>query len=305
MKKQRLDYKEKIDKIIQAIGISRSGLARRLEVSYKTVYRWIDKGVLPHRTKLREINQLFKQYVDLKDIVLQLRQEAEDPIKILKTNKAIRDRFVLDLTYHSNAIEGNHMTLREVEMSFGGGRIRDKEASDALEAVNHKKALEFLLDNVKSDFKINQEYILNLHKIIMHKFNDQLPGEYRTGGVNLPDVMKPLPLASDLPSRMNEFIKNINSYQKDVVNKIAHDHYQFEAIHPFFDGNGRVGRLIAITQSLSKGFAPVIIRVDDRKKYYLALGKADLGNYENIIEMIYQGLVRGYQLLRADNFKET
>jgi len=294
-----LSYKEKIDKIIQAIGISRSGFARRLEVSYKTVYRWLDKNVLPHRTKLREIDQLFKQYVGLKDIVLQLHQGSEDPIKILKTNKVIRDRFVLDLTYNSNAIEGNHMTAREVEMSFGGRRIRDKETSDALEALNHKSALEFLLDNVKPDFKISQEYILNLHKIIMHKFNDQLPGEYRTGRVNLTDAMEALPLASDLPDRMSKFIKNINSYQKDIISKIAHDHYQFEAIHPFFDGNGRVGRLITITQSLSKSFAPVIIRVEDRNKYYLALGKADLGNYDNMLEIIYQGLIRGYELLRA------
>ncbi|MCK4912488.1 MAG: Fic family protein [Candidatus Omnitrophica bacterium] len=299
MEKHCLNYREKIDKILEAIGISRSGLARRLEVSYKTVYRWLDKGVLPHRSKLREIDQLFKEYVDLKDIVLQLCQKSEDPIKLLKTNKKIRDKFTLDLTYHSNAIEGNHMTIGEVGIAFEGQGVRNKEASEALEATNHKKALEFLLGSIKPNFEINQDYILNLHKIIMDGLNYKLPGEYRTGGVNLTDAMKTLCSAQEVPLAMNKFIKNINSYQKDVISKIAHDHYEFEAIHPFFDGNGRVGRLIAITQSLSKGFAPVIIRVDDRNKYYLALGKADLGYYENMVGIIYESLIRGYELLRA------
>jgi len=299
MEQHYLNYKEKIDKIIEAIGVSRSGLARRLEVSYKTVYRWLDKGVLPHRSKLREIDQLFKQYVDLKDIVFQLGQNTDDPIKLLKTNKLIRDKFILDSTYHSNAIEGNHMTLKETEVAFQGGIIRDKEVTETLEVINHKKALEYLLDSVKDDFKIDQTYILNLHKIVMNNFNDKLPGEYRTSNVNLTDVMKTLSSFQEVPFKMNQFLKGINFYQKDIIAKVAHDHYQFEAIHPFFDGNGRVGRLITITQLLSQGFAPVIIKVDDRNKYYLALARADLGYYENIVGIIYEGLIRGYELLGA------
>ena len=62
--------KEKLDKIIAATGITRSQLARRLEVSYKTVYRWMDKGILAHPRQSRDINQLFKEYVDLREAVL-------------------------------------------------------------------------------------------------------------------------------------------------------------------------------------------------------------------------------------------
>jgi len=110
MKGYVLSDKEKLDKILEATGISRSELARRLEVSYKAVYRWLDKGIVPHPSQSRDIDQLFKEYVDLRGVVLQLRKKIKDPIRILKTDKKIRDRFFLDLTYHSNAIEGSRMS---------------------------------------------------------------------------------------------------------------------------------------------------------------------------------------------------
>jgi len=297
MKGYVLSDKEKLDKILEATAISRSELARRLEVGYKTVYRWLDKGITPHPSQSRDIDQLFKEYVDLRGVVLQLRKKAKDPIRILKTDKKIRDRFFLDLTYHSNAIEGSRMSLKEVEMAFQGKRVRGKELFEVLEAINHKNALEFLLDNIRSNFRIDQNYILRLHQIVMYNFNNKLPGKYRTAQVNLINTDKALPSAQEVPLKMGRLIKGINRYGRDLIGKIARDHYEFEAIHPFFDGNGRVGRLIMLTQLLSKGFCPAIIRIDDRYKYYMALGKADFGDYKNIIQMVCDSIIKGYEIL--------
>ncbi|MFH0839732.1 MAG: Fic family protein [Candidatus Omnitrophota bacterium] len=297
MKMFRLTGKEKLSKIMERTGISRSELARRLQVDYKTVYRWLDKSVAPHPAQSNDIDQLFKEYVDLRSIVLELRKKMPAPLGLLKTDKTIRDRFVLRMTYQSNAIEGSRMTEKETEMAFEGKKVRGKELFEILEAVNHKNAMGFLLDTIKSDFKIDRDYILRLHAMVMYNFNNKLPGKYRTGHVNLTNTEKPLPQAQDVPLKMGALIKEINNYGKNPIEKIAHDHYEFEAIHPFFDGNGRVGRLIMITQLLSKGFAPAIITIEDRYKYYMALAKGDMGDYKNIVQMVCDSVIGGYNLL--------
>ena len=288
--------KEKLEKIVEVIGASRAMLARRLEVDYKTIWRWLNKGVIPQKRQSQDIDQLFKEYVDLKQIVLELKKTNKDPIKILKSNEKIREDFILKMTYNSNAIEGSRMSLRETEKAINGQKVKGKELFEVLEAVNHKNALESMFKVICSDFKIDEKYILKLHEIVMYNFNNKLPGQYRTGHVNLTNADVQLPSAQDVPLKMRQFVKRINSYDSNPMANIAKDHYDCEIIHPFFDGNGRVGRLIIITQLLSKGFAPAVIRVEDRFKYYMGLEKCSFGNFTNITQMICDSTIEGYRL---------
>lgn len=192
------------------------------------------------------------------------------------------------------------MTLKETEMAVEGKKVRGKELFEVLEAVNHHNALLYMLDVIKPGFKITEDFILKIHSIVMYNFNNKLPGKYRTGYVNLTNTEKPLPSAHMVPLKMRFLAKDLNNYGKDILRKISRDHYEFESIHPFFDGNGRVGRIIMNTQLLSKGYPPAIIEIEDRYKYYLALSKGDLGDFKNLTQMICDSVIKGYNLLFAD-----
>jgi len=289
--------KEKLEKIIKITGISRSALARRLEIDYKTIWRWLDRDVTPHSRESRDIDELFKEHFDLREILSDLKRKIKNPIKTLKNNPKTWKELILKMTYNSNAIEGSRMTIKETEMAIAGQSVKGKELFEVLEAVNHKNAMEFMLKEITPGFKIDEKYILKLHEIVMYNFNDKLPGEYRTGYVNLTNSEIKLPSAQDVPLKMGQLIKKINSYGNDPLGKISKDHYEFEVIHPFFDGNGRVGRLIMITQFLSQGFAPAIITLEDRYKYYMGLEKSGLNDFNNLTQLTCEGVMMGYRLL--------
>ncbi|MDD5422099.1 MAG: Fic family protein [Candidatus Omnitrophica bacterium] len=303
MKRIEITDKDKLVRLIKEAGVSRSEIARLLEVSYKTVYRWIDKGVRPHPAQSRHLDELFKEHVDLSGFVERLKKSLSDPIKKLKDDRKVRERFFLEMTYNSNAIEGSRMTMKETEMAINGKKVRGKEFFEVLEAVNHDNALKYLLETIKPGFKIDEAYILKLHSIILYNFNNKLPGKYRTGYVNVTNTELIVPAAQAVPVKMRSFFGRVNSYGNDAIKKIAHDHYEFEGIHPFFDGNGRVGRLIILAQALSKGYPPVLIQVEDRHKYYTALAKGDMGEFRNMVQVVCDGMIKGYNLLTGNGEK--
>jgi Fic family protein len=297
MTKIIISDKDKLKRLVEEAGMSRSELARILEVSYKTVYRWLDKGIKPHPAQSRHIDEQFKEYVDLAPFVEKLKNAMPYPIKALKSHEDMRKKFFLEMTYNSNAIEGSRMTIKETAKAIDGKSVRGKELYEVLEAVNHNNALKYFLEQIRPNFKITKEYILRLHSIVMYNFSNKLPGRYRTGYVNVTNTEIRLPSAQEVAVRMRRFIKEADLYGKDPLGKIARDHYEFENIHPFFDGNGRVGRLIILTQLLAKGYPPALIQVEDRHKYYTALAKGDMGDLKNIKQMVCDGVIKGYNML--------
>lgn len=122
-----VSQQDQLKALIKDAGFTRSQLARQIEVSYRTVYRWLEKGVLPHPAASKRIDELFKEHIDLVPMVEKLKKNLGDPISILNRNKAPRDQFFLEMTYHSNAIEGSRMSKKETERAIGGKHVRGKE----------------------------------------------------------------------------------------------------------------------------------------------------------------------------------
>lgn len=295
MKVPMFSDKEKLVKILEATEATKADLARILEVHYTTIMRWLKNGK-PQLKQSRDLDQFFKDNIDMREIVLDLKKKVKNPLYILQTDQKIKNEFILKMTYHSNAIEGSRMSMKETKNAIEGERVKGKEMFEIFEVINHKNAMEYMLRTIKPQFKITKEYVLKLHEIIMYNFNDKLPGKYRTGHVNLTNSDVRMPSAQEVPVKMDKFLKNGNIYKDNLIERIARAHYEFEIIHPFFDGNGRVGRLLMATQLLANNFAPAVIRVEDRYKYYMGLEKYSFGNDKNIVQMVSESILEGYRL---------
>lgn len=288
---------EKLGRILETTGMTRSDLGRRLHVSYKTVARWLDQGIRPQESHAHDIDEVFQEVVDLRETIAELKVRYPDPIKVLTGSTERLRAIALSMTYHSNAIEGSRMTMAQTEKAFDGQIVRGREFFEILEAVNHKNAFNYALDQVGSDAPLSLELILKLHATVLYDFNDKLPGKFRTGFVNLTNTEKALPSYQDVPLLTGKWVNQYAKTAQDPVGAIARSHYDFEAIHPFFDGNGRVGRLLMTFQLLKQGYPPAVIRIEDRYQYYFALGRGDDGDMRNMEQMIAESILRGYEML--------
>lgn len=288
---------EKLQALVREAGLTPTEIARALETTYRTVHRWMARGVLPHPQKRREIDELFKEHIDLSRVIDRAVQRLKNPLEKLRTNLELQERFFLLVTYHSNAIEGSRMSIQETELALQDKTVRGKEPFEVFEAVNHRNALKIMLEEAGPGFRMTEDYILKIHSVVMYNFHNKLPGKYRTGHVNLTNTEKTLPSAQMVPLKMKKLVRDMQQKRPEIIQAFARDHYEFESIHPFFDGNGRVGRILMMTQFLSCGYPPPVIRIDDQYAYYTALTKGDMGDTRHLTQMIADSVLRGYGLL--------
>ena len=196
----------------------------------------------------------------------------------------VRNEFMIEYTYNSNAIEGNTLTLRETALVLEGLTVSGKPLRDHLEAAGHKEAFMFILDNMEAE--ISAAFIRQIHSLVlMDRPRDS--GTYRkipvriSGAVNTPadPIM--------IPELIEKLIAEYNSDNRHIVIRSAMFHLKFEGIHPFIDGNGRTGRLILNMSLMKEGYLPVNIKYSDRERYYNAFDSYySSGDPEPMIDMI-------------------
>ena len=182
--------------------------------------------------------------------------------------------------YHTNAIEGNSLSLIETKVILSDGiTVGGKKLSEHLEAINQAEALAFIEDSVKKNVDISQAFIRELHFYVLNH-DEENRGRYREKSVFIEGADTVTALPSTIPSRLDSIIKKFteNKDAIELIPAIARFHADFEEIHPFSDGNGRTGRLIMNLELLKGGYPITIIEKDDRPEYYESLEKAQTGD---------------------------
>jgi len=200
----------------------------------------------------------------------------------------LRDEFMIEFTYNSNAIEGNTLTLKETAMALEGMTIDKKPLKDHLEAVGHRDAFLYVQDIAKKDMPLSESVIKNIHALVlMNRPEDK--GVYRRIPVKIMGAYTEPVQPYLIEPKMTELLQSDNERKGAIhdIERIARFHLEFEGIHPFIDGNGRTGRLLMNLELIKCGFPPINVKFTDRKRYYDAFDAYYKdGNANKMIDMI-------------------
>ena len=181
----------------------------------------------------------------------------------------LSEEFIVEYTYNSNAIEGSTLTLRETDMVLRGLTIDKKPLKEHIEAVGHKEAFAFVSGLVKDNVLLTESIIKQIHYLVLaDKKEDR--GIYRKVPVKILGAKHEPVQPYLIQPKMEALLKNYNESTEEIISKLARFHIEFEAVHPFIDGNGRTGRLIINLELMKAGYPPIDIKFADRVAYYNA-----------------------------------
>ena len=197
-----------------------------------------------------------------------LREEKESGLK-----GGIYHRTQIDLTYNSNHMEGSRLTKEQTRFIFEtntlGITTESTSVDDIMETVNHFRCIDYVIDHAMD--KITEAHIKQLHAILKTNTSDSHKSWFAVGDYKrLPNEVggEETVQPSDVHKRMQALNKEYNAIKKVEFDDILNYHVCFERIHPFQDGNGRVGRLLLFWQCLQSGHVPFVISEELRMFYY-------------------------------------
>jgi Fic family protein len=230
-----------------------------------------------------EVNHLFEIINEKK-----ARLDAARPLPKY-TVKSLQEKLLLEWTYHSNAIEGNTLTINETKVVLEGITVGGKTLREHLEVVNHRDAITYVEEIVQKKASLSEWQIKNLHRLVLKGIDDAYAGVYRKEQVFISGAQHTPPQHLFIQEKMEKMIDwyHAKGIHLHPVERGAMLHAIFVGIHPFIDGNGRTSRLLLNLEMMKDGFPPVIIKVENRLAYYEALDKAHTTeDYSDFIALV-------------------
>ena len=249
----------------------------------------------------REITN--KEYHGLKydfNIIDSLKEKIDELRPFSKQlADSLHEKIVVEWTYNSNAIEGNTLTMSETKVVLEGITIGGKTMVEHLETINHRDAILFIEDLVSNKEQISEWNIRTIHSLILKEIDNKNAGRYRTENVLISGAKHIPPMHYEITDLMQELIEeydnNWEAYHPVVRATLLHG--EFVKIHPFIDGNGRTARLLLNFELMRNGYTPIIIKNEDRAKYYEVLDIAHTTtNYKPFIKLVSELVVESEKL---------
>lgn len=265
--------------------MTQNEIANILNVSAATISKY-ESGILePNIESIKKLTEIFEVTVD------ELLRDDKDNFDILKINvlDILREQKEMRIkgnlyyntqimfTYNTNHIEGNKLTEDQTKDIFEENLILfEKETlvrvDDILEAANHFKLVDYMLEIAEEN--LTEDMIKEFHRILKEGTMDSRKEWFNVGDYKkLPNeagIMKTIS-PKETPKEMKKLMEWYNSLSKITINEIIEFHARFEKIHPFQDGNGRVGRIIMFKECLKNNIIPFIILDKDKLFYYRGL----------------------------------
>ena len=203
----------------------------------------------------------------------------------------LREDLVLRWTYHSNAIEGNTLTIKETKVALEGITVGGKSMREHLEAINHREAIYFVEELVSRKAPLSERDIKDIHLLILKGIDDQNAGIYRNTNVIIAGAEHTPPDFIHVLSEMEDLIRWYQNEAQELhpVERAGRIHADFVKIHPFVDGNGRTSRLLMNLELMKAGFPAAVLPVEKRLQYYEALDAAHTQNdYQPFLSLIIE-----------------
>lgn len=276
---------EKIKKYREIKGITQAEIAELLGVSPATVSKYEAGTLEPNIESIKKISELFEVSIDklLKDdafdvskidILAVLREQKE-----MKVKGNLYHNTQITMTYNTNHIEGSRLSEEQTRYIYETNTLlADKDTvtdiDDIIETTNHFKLFDYMLD--VADKKITEKMIKEFHKILKQGTSDSKKDWFAVGDYKkLANEVGGLKTSSpkNVEKDMQKLLEWYNSLKEVTIKEIIEFHVRFEIIHPFQDGNGRVGRLIAFKECLKHNIVPFIILDRDKLFYYRGLNQ--------------------------------
>lgn len=212
---------------------------------------------------------------------------------------SLHDKLIIEWTYNSNAIEGNTLTLSETKVVLEGITIGGKSVVEHLEAINHREAILFLEELIGHRERLSEWNIKNIHALILKEIDNQNAGRYRMENVVIGGAIHIPPKYDEVDTFMQNLIQEYKgewSAHHPIVRAVLL-HGEFVKIHPFIDGNGRTARLLLNFELMKNGYTPIIIKKENRARYYEALDYAHTTmDYHPFLEFVAELVKESEQL---------